>query len=62
MTPCALVTAIGFSLLLGCGLILPFFSFCDRWRAHAERRSLFDKSARQVELLQTVSLAPLSAL
>ncbi len=62
MTPCALVTAIGFSLLLGCGLILPFFSFCDRWRAHAERRSLFDKSARQIELLQTVILAPLSAL
>ena len=62
MTTYALVTAIGFSLMLGCGLILPFLSFRDRWRAHAEHRSLFDKSARQLELLQTLILALVSVL
>ncbi len=49
-------------MLLGCGLTLPFLSFLDRWRAHAQQRSLFDKSARQLELLQALILALVSVL
>ncbi len=62
MTPYVQFAAIAFSLLFGCGLTLPFISFRDRWRAHYGKRTLFNKSAHQIELLHAFILALVSVM
>ncbi len=50
------IAAAALFLAGGSGLILAFLSFADRWRAYAKKRSLFEKSAVQVDTLCAVVL------
>ncbi len=55
------VAAASLFLLGGSGLFLAFLSLAERWRAYAKKRSLFEKSAAQIDTLCAVALLSFAA-